>query len=202
MIKNFFLLVAIFSFSATTLSAQDLLDKLAEASCSCISQKSSDNLSSDELQIQMGFCIMEAVGKYPEDFQKQYGNLDFTDQQAMTKLGEDIGMRMAFKCPDVLMKMAAVETETTVTTTTVSNISGTLRAIEGDDFSQLVVEDESGRKHKLLWLGYFNGSEQLIEDQSRAIGRRVNVSYETVECYSPKANDYINCKEIKALSFE
>ena len=200
-------ILALFALLITTtaITAQeDLIDKLAQASCDCISAKDTDNMSPDDLQMQMGFCIMEAVGKYPDEFNKAYGELDFTDQAAMTKLGEDIGYRMAFKCPTVLMKMAAVDTETTVTTTTGngSSISGTLQSIEGDDFNLLIVKEASGRTHKLLWLSYFEGSEALSNNPGNFLGKEVSVSYTTYECYSPKIKDYINCKEITSLSFK
>jgi hypothetical protein len=201
-------ILALFALFITTTSMtaqEELLDKLAQSACDCISAKDTDNLSQDEIQMQMGFCIMEAVGKYPEEFSKAYGDLDFTDQAAMTKLGEDIGYKMAFKCPTVLMNMALMETQTTTTTTTTesqNSISGTLQSIEGDDFSLLVVKDASGRAHKLLWLSYFEGSEALSTNPGNFLGKQVSVDYTTYECYSPKIKDYINCKEITRLSFK
>jgi hypothetical protein len=204
MTNKIMLIFAAMLLLAAPVSAQDLLDKLADYSCNCLSQKNLDNASTEEIQMQMGFCIMEAVGKYPDEFQKAYGSLDPSDQAAMTKLGEDIGMKMAFKCPNTLMKLAVMETQTTTTSTvtTVSTLKGTLKAVEGDDFSQLVIRDEAGRTHKLLWLEYFNGSERLISSPEKAIGRQVTVQYETIECYSPKVNDYINCKAVKEVTYQ
>jgi hypothetical protein len=199
---RYFIVLAALALFNTTLSAQDLLDKLAEASCDCISKKDTDSMSSDDLQMQMGFCIMEAVSKYPAEFEKEYGDLNPGDQQAMTKLGEDIGMRMAAKCPAILMKIATVETQANVQTSTQSTISGTLKAVEGDDFSQLIIEDPTGRRHKILWMGYFKGSERLIESPEKALGRKVTVTYEEVECYSPKVKDYINCKEAREVKYQ
>jgi len=196
------LAIAALAFALTPVTAQDLLDKLADTSCDCISKKDTDSMSSEDLQMQMGFCIMEAVGKYPEEFQKAYGNLDPSNQAAMTKLGEDIGMRMAAKCPSVLMKIATVETQTTVKTTTQSSITGTLKAVEGDEISLLIVEEASGRRHKLLWLGYFKGADRLTETPEKAVGRKVTVTYQEIECYSAKAKDYINCKEVKGVEYQ
>ena len=96
-----------FMVLAQPLIAQEaLLDKLADAACACITKKDTDSMSNEDLQMQLGFCIMEAVGANQAAFEKEYGALDPSDQSAMSKLGEQIGMKMAFKCPNVIMRMA------------------------------------------------------------------------------------------------
>jgi S1-C subfamily serine protease len=44
--------------------------------------------------------VGSAVGDNQAAFEKEYGQLDPSNQSAMTRLGEQIGMKMAFKCPD------------------------------------------------------------------------------------------------------
>lgn len=185
------------------LSAQDLMDKLADEACTCISKKDVEKMDADQLQMQLGFCIMESVGAHADEFQKQYGDLNFSDSDAMTKLGEQIGMKMAFKCPTVLMKMASVQTEvaTMPAPGVVEELTGTVKAIDGDEIAQVTVVDESGRTHKFLWLRYFNGSDRFISEPGKVIGSKVKVTFETIEAYSPKAREYYDRKEIRGVEF-
>ncbi len=200
-IKVFFPLFLLATLSGLSLSAQDLMDKLADASCECISRQDVDNMTQEQLQMQLGFCIMEAVGKYPEEFQKEYGNLNPSDQAAMNKLGEQIGMKMAFKCPTVLMKVADVQTQVQTAPAALQVLTGTVKSIEGEEFATVTLTDEQGRSHKLLWLRYFKGSERFINEPSKVVGSKVQVKVESVEYYSPKAKEYFGRKEIREVEF-
>lgn len=199
--KAIFSIILLATFASLPLAAQDLMDKLADASCECISRQDVDNMSQEQLQIQLGFCIMEAVGKYPEEFQKAYGDLNPSDQAAMNKLGEQIGMKMAFKCPTVLMKVADVQTQVQSAPAALQVLTGTIKGIEGDEFATVTLADEQGRMHKLLWLRYFKGSERFISEPAKVIGAKVQVKVESVEYYSPKAKDYYGRKEIREVEF-
>ncbi|MCO6493475.1 MAG: hypothetical protein J5I98_33955 [Phaeodactylibacter sp.] len=199
---------AVFSFilfaalSGLPLSAQDLLDKLADESCDCISKQDVDNMSKEQMQMQLSLCMMEAVGKYPEAFQKEFGNLNPSDQAAMNKFAEQIGMKMAFKCPAVLMKVADVQTQAQAApAATLQVLTGTIKAIDGEEFATVTLTDEQGRAHKLLWLRYFKGSERFVSEPSKVIGSKVQVKVESVEYYSPKAKDYYGRKEIREVAF-
>jgi hypothetical protein len=197
----FFLALAL----SAPLAAQDLMDKLADATCACINKKDVDNMDSEMLQMQLGFCIMEAVSKHNDEFQKAYGQMDPTDAAAMSSLGEQIGMKMAFKCPAVLMKVAAIETQVEVrpaAPAATEALSGTVKAIEDEGgFGQITVLDESGRTHKLLWLRYFKGDTRFINEPGKVVNAKVRVKYENVEVYSPKAKEYFNRKEIREVEF-
>lgn len=193
----------------TPLAGQGIIDKLADTACQCISKKNPDQMSTEDLQMQLGFCIMEAVGNNQEAFQKEYGELDFANQTAMNKLGEDIGMKMAFKCPEVIMRMAATEgpaapaaPKTSAGGSATGSLSGTIRSIDGEEVVSVTLVEPSGRTQKLLWLSYFPGSDRLAENPKAAVGAKVQVSYETLEVYSPKAKEYFERKKITGLSFE
>lgn len=190
--------------------AQDVMDKLAEYCCGCFAQKDTDNMKSGEMQLVLGTCMMEGVSKYPKELAEEYGEINITDQEGLTKLGEQIGMRMAFKCPTILMAMAndtelmdeiLGDADTAADTSEYTTITGKLIAIEGTEMSRLIVADASGRKHKLLWMGYFPGSEQLVNNPKVVVGQTVSFTYETVECYSPKLKDYINCKVLRGVEY-
>ena len=197
-----------FMLLALTASAQEaLLDKLADASCACISKKDTDNMSVDDLQMQLGFCIMEAVGANQAAFEKEYGELNPSDQTAMTKLGEQIGMKMAFKCPNVIMKLAGQAppqgaSPAPSSATAKGSVSGTFQGVSGSEMATITIKEANGRTQKLLWLGYFSGSDQVIESPDALKGKSVTVEFETIEVYSPQAKEYFDRKKITSMSIQ
>ncbi len=198
-------LIGLFAAISSPLLAQDIMDKLAEASCECISKKDVDNMSMEDLQMQLGFCIMEAVGTNQEAFQAEYGDIDYTDQAAMTKLGEKIGMKMAFKCPEYIMKMAGGQAPQGAAPAPMNakmSMEGTLTGIEGEEVATLVIKEASGRTHKLLWMDYFEGSDQLISNPKALVGKKVSVEYETAEMYSPQMKDYVERKKVTGIKVQ
>lgn len=202
---NFLLSLILAAGLSLPVAAQSLMDKLADEACACISKKDVDNMDSEMLQMQLGLCIMEAVSKHEAEFQKEYGEMDPSNAEAMSSLGEQIGMKMAFKCPAILMKVAAIETQVEVkplAAAQVEELTGTLKAIDSSgEFAQITVLDDAGRTHKLLWLRYFKGDTRLINEPSKVINAKVRLKYENVEAYSPKAKEYFNRKEIRELEF-
>jgi hypothetical protein len=201
-------LLGAFMVLAQPLVAQEaLLDKLADTACACISKKDTDSMSNEDLQMQLGFCIMEAVGANQEAFEKEYGALDPSNQSAMTKLGEQIGMKMAFKCPNVIMKLAGQEPPQGMTSTTMApsakgTISGAFQGVSGEDIATVMIKEANGRTQKLLWMGYFEGSDVLIGNPASLSGKNVTVEYETIEVYSPQAKEYFDRKKITGLSVQ
>lgn len=189
------------AIAALPLAAQGVVDKLADASCECISKKDVDNMSQEQLQMQLGFCIMEAIGKYPEEFQKEFGDFDPSDQAAMNKIAEQIGMKMAFKCPAVLMKVADVQTQVQAAPAAMEVLTGTIKSIDGEELATVTLTDEQGRSHKLLWLQYFKGSERFISEPSKVVGSKVRVKVEAVEYYYPRVKEYFGRKEIREVEF-
>ncbi len=76
-----------------------------------------------------------------------------------------------------------------------------VRMTNTGDVSYLVLKDEAGKEHELMWLRYFEGSEPLLENPEAGIGRKAMVYWVPMEVYSPKTRDYTIRKEIRALTF-
>jgi len=192
------ILTLVFVMSALTVFSQEkFYEFLAEEACSCIAEKNLDNMTQEELNMELGFCIMAGMGKYDgEDAQE----VDMTDMTAMYDLGEKVGMKMAVKCPDKLMAVVGGTMEEEIEAETLK-IDGVIKAVSGEDFSYVVVEKD-GRSQKFLWLRYFKGSEVLSEDPDGMVGKKVTIYYQNIECYSPKLRDYIIQKEITELTID
>src|SRR6185312_8950555 len=97
-----FLMASLWATSQTKTTKDILLDTL----CKCITAKKDDlkNASPDNIQKEVMSCFMsdglELLMKYAEE-----KKVSMTDQEAMQKLGNEIGMELAKKCP-AMMQLA------------------------------------------------------------------------------------------------
>jgi hypothetical protein len=200
-----FALVGLFSGLMTTASAQDIKDQLASEACECIGKKDVDNMDAEDLQMQLSLCLMEAVGNNQAAFEKEYGTLDPSNQEALQQMGQDIGMRMVTKCPQYMMKLASQapgqQQMAPAPSKVQAKLAGTIKSVEGDEVGVVTIAEASGRTHRLLWLDFFSGSDKL-QDTKQAVGKKVTVQYEEIEAYSPKAQEYIKRKKLTGVSFQ
>ncbi len=198
--KNIVLTFLCLLLIAGNAAGQELNDILAQETCDCMSEKNVDGMSEEQIQMEFSLCIMTSMGNHQAELEKM--DLDLPDQAAITRLGEQIGLKMATKCPALLMKMGAMQTEQAQKQMkTVSEMEGAIKRIEGEEFSFIVLADDQGREHRFLWLRYFPGSEKLINDMDGALGKKVKIQYSSMECFSPKIKDYYDRREITAIQF-
>ncbi len=176
---------------------QEMLDTITQETCDCISGKNLANLNAENLNLVLGTCMIESLGRH-ESAMKEL-NINLHDADGMRQLGEKVGLRMATICPDILLKIAELSQPQP---TTDNELLGTIVRTGGEEFGFVIVRDEQGREHKLLWLRYFKNSEQLIQNPQQVIGKRVRIHYEAIECYTPKEREYFERKEIKRMEFQ
>jgi hypothetical protein len=170
------------------LQAQDY-DKVAQATCDCISQKDLSGMELNVLQAELGICLIEAA--------KNGGvEMDFSNPDAMRGLGEQIGMKMAGLCLDKLLAFTGKGPQTSEVKV---QLEGKVKSVDVGDFVFLVVKESSGRESKLLWLRYFEGSDSYVENPKKLSGKDVIVEYKEIECFVPKAGAYFKQKEITSL---
>ncbi len=205
-----FIALAIFMAGALQpVIAQDVLDILAEDACDCISKKDTDEMSMEDLQMQLSMCLMESVGNNQEAFQKQYGDFNPSDQAAMQEFGQQVGMKMVTKCPQVMMKMAGnaqappqAAPPGSAPSQPAGSLTGTFQGVSGDEVAVLTIKESNGRTQKLLWLDYFKGSDRLMEDPAALKGKTVKVEFETIEVYAPQAKEYFDRKKVISLEVQ
>jgi hypothetical protein len=99
------LIVCLIAFLAPTTwthaqTVKPYVGELAEIACECISALP-ESLDASAYRQQAEGCFAEALLAKSEVVRKDY---DFSNNEEMTKLGEQIGLKMAGICPDVLMK--------------------------------------------------------------------------------------------------
>lgn len=185
------------SFAAFSQS-DEVYKTVAKETCECIGKKNYDYTKADRADVEMtlGLCMLESA-------QKNKLPIDISDTDAMTALGEKIGLLMVGVCSDVFQAFAKTEEaveeieeedETEYFTTT-----GTIKSIEEKDFLYINLKDEAGKDYKFIWLYYFQGSDDFKADPKKLIGKKVEITYMLLEVLQPKSKVYYNLNIISGL---
>lgn len=168
------------------------LDELAVKTCDCITKKNPDYNNQNELQAQLGICMLEAAGTIDIKF-------DNWTQDEFRVMGEKVGIRMATKCPAVFesfAKSAAKEDDAEI------EVKGKVKDVELHDLATIVLREESGKEHRLLWINYFNGSDDFAADPKALVTKKVVITYQLMDIYVVKTKGYITSKVVTKLAVE
>ena len=189
-------------FTSTSLIAQEHIDLITDFACACIDKKELNEKDQQALQMELGLCILEGLSKVDQNIIDSL-NLDMTDQNGMYKLGESIGIRMASRCPGTLMKVmssADLDFETGDFSEIVTNeIQGKISKVEMNELTIISLETHDGSILKLLWLRPFEGAESFIKNPKSLVNKKVEISFEEIEIFTPSLKSYLNRKEIVSL---
>ncbi|MBL7852030.1 MAG: hypothetical protein JNN04_14100 [Cyclobacteriaceae bacterium] len=187
-----FILLCIVLLSPALVRAQSMedLDELAQATCNCISSKKIDMSNRNELQAQLGICMLESAGAMNMKF-------DGWSTDEFRQFGEKVGLRMATKCPSVFESFAksAIEEKSEN-----SEVSGKIKSVKLTDPTTVVLREEEGKEHSLLWIDYFGGSDDYAGNPESLVNRSVVIEYRLSEIYSAKSKGYITSKVITKLT--
>lgn len=192
--KNF-ILIAFCSFSIPAFS-QDYLDKIAIQTCDCFSDMSmlSDSLSSsDQKNMKFGLCMIDAAEPYKKQLKKEHNiDLDQMDGPTGERLGRLIGVKVAGKCPDVILKLqeGAVQKNKPAQAEAINTFTGVITKIETNGFVTFTIKDEIGKTTTFYWLEFIQCDKDLPAIYQSLTGRLVSVSYKTTEYFEPKINQY------------
>lgn len=192
-----FLLCSI-SIAAAQKEEDDIIDLLAQETCDCIGSKELNSADPGTIEFELGMCILGALSKNEAAYKGKM-EINMNDPESMHTIGEKIGARMAFKCPKVLMLMTKTVEEETLKPAVAKELKGLVIGVEEKEFSHLVLREQDGSEHRLMWLRYFEGSDALVGNLRAVIGKKVQVTYESIDCYSPQAKEYFPRKEIRSL---
>jgi hypothetical protein len=180
-----------FVLPSLTLSAQDVLDKIARGTCDCLLEVDRNEHKGEALQMQLGLCMMKSAAPYEKELRKQY-KVDFSrlDAGAGEKLGEMVGMRLVGVCPEFLQIVADMESAPAATTVEVvtTTVTGVVTGLRDRQFSTILVKDVSGRTVELLRLEHFQNADMLAG--ASATGVKGTFSYTVRELYDPVAGTY------------
>jgi len=174
--------------------AQDY-QKLAQETCDCISKKDLKDANKKSIEMALGFCLLEVI-------QQNGIELEITDPKAMRSFGEKVGLQMAPLCPSVFGYLIDEANKTESDKPQVSSLSGKIKSVEEDGFLFVTLKEDGGKETRLIWLHYFNGSDDYLTNPRKLIGKKVTIEYQSTECYLPKIKGYFAYKEITNLEIE
>jgi hypothetical protein len=196
-----FLFLSTYSFCQTDEEVQ----VIADYTCTCLTEKESQlrNISSDEMQMELGICMITAMNEAGVE-------VDYADPAGMEKLGERVGFQMAFSCPDFMNMIGEMmnndpELLNDMTGSDKDNgfgrhrSIGTFVAVEESDFVRITLESDSGRKEAYYWMEHFDGANLLDNNANALKNKRISVTYEKRESYSPRLGDYIQIRVLRSL---
>lgn len=166
------------------------LQSMAQLTCECVNGKNLDLKNRKEVEMQLGLCLLEAAGK---------NNINFdSGTDSIKPMAEKVGIKMATICPAVFVSFANTGDDVQESSNT-SEVSGKIKSVELTELGTIVLKEDSGKEHRLLWISYFNGSDDFVSDPKKLINKSVTVSYEMTNIYFPKTKSYITSKLISGL---
>ena len=205
--KNTLLIISLIFLPFTFFAQEEsvsVLDKIAQETCEHLSSEDLKDLSSDELTIKLGLYIIKLYSDYQEELNAEGFNIDFSeDGEGAEDFGEKVGINMIKFCPEVLMALAENEAfydNDEYEVVEEFYAEGKLLKLEGEEFSNILIEDTEGRIQKFLWFANFAGSDKIMYSDSIE-GLDVGITYKNTEYYSPKLKEYIIRKEILEIIY-
>lgn len=206
--KSIPLLLSFLFLLSVSLSAQEVVELIAEASCECIEELEdvSDFAAAAETCIQQ--AIFSNLAPILEEF-----DLDITDEDEATRIGEKIGMDVGLKlvsdCPSFMeMMMASDELEDEFADYESSygepvpdnseRVTGTFlgEKVTKGGFSYLIIEDEYGDKAEFLWMNPFSGDELVNQALE---GKKITLIWKPAYIRNGKEAEYVKTKVISGL---
>jgi hypothetical protein len=198
-----FLLFALTSFSQS--KKDSLVKMMAKDVCDELSKKDISSKTKKDLEAELGMAMIPAFTKYLDQAKAVWG-FDEIDQESGYTMGKEIGMQLAMDCP-AFMKIFMNNTEAVKeiaekNKTKDHKISGTLLKINAGEISYLEVKDAAGKIEKMWWLEYFDGSNDLINEPSKLLNKKLTITYTEKEVYKATLKDYSKIKVITGIKVD
>lgn len=183
------LILSFFLFSTFQIYSQDYMDKIAQKSCDCLDHVP-DTLKTDEFNLKLGICMIEASTPYKKQLKKDHGiNLDNIDTEG-EKLGRLIGIKMASTCPTILLKLTQKPQDEEEKAAELKTAEGLITKLENDFFVVLSLKDEAGKTSRFYWLTFIESGMELPTKYRSVVGESVVITYKVQDFFDPKIEDY------------
>lgn len=195
------LLTACFTFSANaqTFDKKEFLKEAAEYVCDCFEEKEGGELAPD---MAVGFCMITYLQDNPVKAKMAFGDYELTDVEAMTRIGEELGVAMAGVCPTILIKLAGEEEAATAAETAdESQMVGKLLSVDFGEKTIITLQKENGQVVKFYWLEYFQGAD-VMAGPNQPKGQNVVISYRSVDIFSGTDKEYYTRRVVTGLKVE
>ena len=201
------ILTLLFAFSVSfCFSQDDYMTEIATKSCECLNNVSLEGKSSEQFNMELGLCMIQASQPYEKEILRDY-NIDFAkiDEQG-EELGRIIGMKMATICPGDLMKIASKLEGDNVDSSDNSSslkITGKITGIQEKDFVTFIIRDNKGNMKRLLWMApitLYGKYDNLSRDYKLFLSERATITYDTQEFFDFENKTYRMYNVINSIS--
>ncbi len=187
------------SFFAQKLTKEQLISKISEGTCDCITKK---EITKENLEMNFGLCMLEDFNKYEKDIEKYYGKNVISNESKMEALGRDVGMQMATKCPSFLkIVMDNMDDEEDVEEEMIEeepSITGSFFQIKSEQFITFSIKESSGRTVEFILLNNFDNSFLLTENLLKS-NDTVEVVYYELEMFDAKIKKFVTYKIVSDI---
>jgi hypothetical protein len=212
--KKFFFaftfLVSCLSAASQTKTTKDvLLDTL----CKCITAKKDElkNASPNDIQKEVMSCFMsdglELLMKYAQE-----KKVTMTDQQAMQKLGNEIGIELAKKCPAMMqlaINSAIADTSEgsgiskIVSEGETSETQGTIVSLNTTEFpASIQLKQKSGAVKKVYLVSQFYTDDDNFYNTSYLPGKKVVAEISSQKIFIPSKKKFVTLDVVVKLNHQ
>jgi hypothetical protein len=213
--KKILTLIAIIICFTTNaqITKDSLLKVMTNEACEELNKKDLTKIDAKNLEAEMSMLLAPAMMSHLEDIERIYGG-GMTDQDAMKKMGMDLGMRLATKCPKFMeLSMQAMSNGNKSAASKIkinedpsanddASLSGTLLTVNAGDITTLSVSESKGKTTKFYWLEYFENADDLKTNSKKYINKKVTVSYTEKSVYDFVRKNYKTIKVITSIDLK
>ena len=212
--KKIALLLFASAMSVATFAQRSAIDKVANAACDCINTSEVNNdMTSMDAELMLGQCMAPSMMENMDALMKEMKLKEF-NQEAGYQIGIEVGKKLGAMCPKfielsiILARNANSEMENSeeydVTAEQAESdyaeedaeigiITGRYVREEGGAQRYIVVNVD-GVEEKLLWLYWFDGSDDIQADPSFYLNKEVYVEYVDMDMFDGVSRSYVPVK--------
>ncbi len=200
--------------SVATFAQRSAIDKVANAACDCINATEIDNdMTSMDAEMMLGQCMAPSIMENMDALMKEMKLKEF-NQETGYQIGIEVGKKLGAMCPkfielSIIIAHNAnseaeaseeydesgeqVEEEYSEEDAEIGIMTGRYVREEGGAQRYIVINVE-GVEEKLLWLYWFDGSDDIQTDPSFYLNKEVYVEYVNLDMFDGISRSYVPVK--------
>jgi hypothetical protein len=200
--------------SVATFAQRSAIDKVANAACECINATEFNNdMTSMDAEMMLGQCMAPSIMENMDALMKEMKLKEF-NQESGYQIGIEVGKKLGAMCPKfielsiILARNAnsedeiteeydesgeQVEEEYTEEDAEIGILTGRYVREEGGAQRYIVINVD-GVEEKLLWLYWFDGSDDIQADPSFYLNKEVYVEYVNLDMFDGISRSYVPVK--------
>jgi hypothetical protein len=200
--------------SVATFAQRSAIDKVANAACDCINATEVNNdMTSMDAELMLGQCMAPSIMENMDALMKEMKLKEF-NQETGYQIGIEVGKKLGAMCPKFieLSIILAHNANTEVEITEEYDESGdqvegeyseedaeigilTGRYVREEGGAQrYIIINVDGVEEKLLWLYWFDGSDDIQADPSFYLNKEVYVEYMNMDMFDGISRSYVPVK--------